>query len=181
MKQQFTKYYIVLILLFLFAAPGITAYLFYAHPSWLGATRTNKGNLLANPIELTSLAGTNKWQLVFWTPVSCEQECLKQLDILARVRLALGRKLYQVEQKLLVGSMQAEQIEALKHELKAKDIAIESLSNRDEQQVQQLAATSQIFIINPDRYLILSYPAGANPDDVYKDLKLLLNTTETKG
>lgn len=39
----------------------------------------------------------------------------------------------------------------------------------------------QKFLADPNNYLILSYSPQVNPDDVYKDLKLLLNTTENKG
>jgi hypothetical protein len=181
MTKQLSKYYVVFILLTLFTAPGVTAYLFYKHPSWLGSARTNKGVLLSQPVELTSIEGKTKWRLLFWTPKSCEQECLRQLDTLGRVRLALGRKLYQVDQMLLLGEEQPEQIAAIKKELQDKDYQISSLSARDKQQLAQLSNKPQIYIMNPDGYLVLSYNSGTKPGDVYKDLKTLLNATEIKG
>ena len=181
MKKQLSKYYVVLILLILFTAPGVTAYLFYTHPSWLGSTRINKGVLLPKPVALTSIEGKAKWRLLLWTPGTCEQECLQQLDILARVRLALGRKLYQVEQKLVLGEEQSEQLATIKQELDDKDIQISTLSELDKQQLQQLSSKPKIFIMNPDNYLVLSYKSGVKPNDVYKDLKVLLSATEIKG
>jgi hypothetical protein len=181
MKKQITKYYIVLILLILFTAPGVTAYLFYTHPSWLGSARTNKGQLLSKPLELTSIEGKKKWQLLFWTPNSCGQECLKQIDTLARVRLALGRRLYLVEQKLMLGANQSTQIAKIKEELNDKDVQISILSTVDKQHLEQLTKKPRIFIMNPDNYLVLSYKSGVKPEHIYKDLKILLSATESKG
>lgn len=181
MKKQITKYYVVVALLLLFIAPGVTAYLFYTHPSWLGSTRTNKGILLPNPVELTSIQGKSKWRLLFWTPASCGKECLKQLDTLARVRLALGRRLYQVQQKVLVGEEYENQVTGIKEELDDKDVQISILPSNDKQRLVQLSKKPRIFIMDPDNYLVLSYKAGVEPANVYKDLKILLSATESKG
>lgn len=181
MKKQLTKYYVLLLLIIVFAAPGVAAYLFFTHPTWLGSARTNKGVLLSHPVELSSIAGKSKWRLLFWTPSSCEQECLQQIDTLARVRLALGRKLYQVEQQLMMGVEVPEHIAAIQPELKAKDFQISTLSAADKKQLEQLASKPKIYIMNPDNFLVLSYNAGTKPGDIYKDLKTLLNSTEIKG
>ena len=179
MNKQINKYYILALLISVFAAPGLAAYLFYTNPSWLGGARTNKGELLKPPIELTSVAGKTKWRLIYWSPEACEQHCFSQLDMLARVRLALGRKLYQVDQELLLGGDRP-LTSAAEQELKIHDFIASHVSTQDEQQLKNWVAESQIFIMDPDNYLVLSYKSGVNPDDVYKDLKLLLNTTETK-
>jgi hypothetical protein len=179
MKKQKTKFYIVALLISAFAAPGVAAYLFYKNPSWLGSSRTNKGLLLTPAVELTSVKGQSKWRLIYWTPEACEARCLNQLDVLARVRLALGRKLYQVDQQLVLG-VNGTVSSTLEQELNTHDVTAVQLSSADEQQVKSLVAEPQIFIMNPDNYLVLSYKSGVNPNDVYKDLKLLLNANETK-
>ena len=181
MKKLNSRYSILLLLVVLFAAPGIAAYLFYQHPSWLGASRTNKGVLLAPPIALTSVTGQSKWRIIFWTPKACGQECFTQLDVLARVRLALGRKLYQVDQRLLLGKTDSVVNKSLEEALKGKDFKVSPLSATELEQLSRLSSQPRIFIMNPDNYLILSYQAGVNPDDVYKDLKTLLTTVETKN
>lgn len=179
MKKKTTKYYILSLLILVFAAPGLCAYLFFSHPTWLGESRTNKGSLLTQPVKLSSVQGQEKWRIVYWTPTNCKTACLAQLDVLARVRLALGRKLYQVDQLLVLGK--EGQVPTLNdaEALKVKDFRINQLSARDTQRVKQVSEHSKIFIMNPDNYLILSYKSGVNPDDVYKDLKLLINTTES--
>lgn len=167
-------------LVLVFAAPGVAAYVFYTHPSWLGSAPTNKGNLLKRAVELGSIEKNEKWRLVLWTPSSCTTSCLQQLDKLARVRLALGRKLYLVEQMLLIDGKPSRINAQAKTNLKNNDVAIQVLSSIDKERLEQLSKTPQIFIMDPENYLILSYQVDVKPEDLYKDLKLLLGTYETK-
>ncbi|RUR08362.1 hypothetical protein [Legionella sp. km772] len=178
MKKSISKYYTLLALICLFAAPGIAAYLFYSHPTWLGSARTNKGNLLSQPIELASIAKKDKWRIMLWVPNTCDSSCLKQLDMLARVRLALGRKLYLVDQLLVVDKNSISAL--MEKELTARDFMVQELSATDKQQLAPFGNEARIFIMDPERYLVLSYQSDVKPDDVYKDLKLLLTTYETK-
>lgn len=181
MKKQVTKYYVILLLATMFAAPGITAYLFYQHPSWLGTSKINKGTLLTPPIALNSFDEKSKWRIVFLSPDGCKKECLEQLNLLARVRLALGRKLYQVDEWLVLEDQSSLLAEEIKPLLKEQDINVATLSSTEMAKLAALPPEAKVFIANPDNYLILSYKAGGNPDDIYKDLKLLLSTTEHKS
>lgn len=175
MKKYDTKYYLLLLLALVFAAPGIAAYFFYQHPHILNAAKTNKGLLLEQPIALSSLGNQAKWRMVFWQAGPCEQQCVQRLDLLARVRLALGRKLYQVQQWLMLDDP-ASLSEELKKQLKERDFHVGSWSVDDRKKLDALPAAAFVFLVNPEQYLILTYPTSFNPDDLYKDLKHLLNT-----
>jgi len=181
MKKQVPKYSILLILTIMFAAPGVAAYVFYRHPSWLGSTKVNKGTFINPPIVLNALDDHAKWRIVYWSPGECEKKCLQELDTLARLRLALGRKLYQVDQWLILGEQAQPFSPEVTSLLKEQDFRVVHLSSAELAQVNVLNDKAQIFLANPDNYLILSYQSPVNPDDVYKDLKLLLNTTESKS
>jgi hypothetical protein len=180
MKKQITKNYILLLLAIMFAAPGIAAYLLYQHPAWLNPTTLNRGTLLNPPMKLSSLNAHSKWQIIFWSPDICEQNCLKQLDILAIVRLALGRKLYGVEQNLILGDNHSSISNEVKSILKDQDFHLLHLTNDDKVKLGSLSPEAKIFIANPDNFLIMSYQPEVKPDDIYNDIKLLLNTTEKK-
>ena len=39
----------------------------------------------------------------------------------------------------------------------------------------------EIFIANPEDYLVLAYQSTVKPDDIFYDIKQLLNTTEKVG
>lgn len=180
MKTHSSKIYILLLLAFMFAAPGITAYIFFQNPSWLGSSKINKGTLISQPQVLSALDGAKKWRIIYWTPNKCASACLKQLDVLARMRLALGRKLYSVDQWLILGSNAPTLSDKLTKLLKDQDFHRVQLTE-DEMKKASLPEHAMVYLANPDQYLILSYLAEVNPDDIYKDLKLLLNTAENKS
>ena len=166
----------------MFTAPGIAAYLFYQHPGWLGASTVNKGSLLTPPVILKNLDSSAKWRIVFWSPTTCTTQCFKELDTIARVRLALGRKLYDVDQWLILGN-NAKPISKKQLALLAEqDFRVTQLSTDDKEMMAVLPSQARVYLADPENYLILSYGAQLNPEDIYKDLKLLLNTaTKTKS
>ncbi len=166
---------ILLLLVFLFAAPGLSAYLFYFHPQWLSAPTTNKGQLLNPPVLLSELNHNDKWQLILWQPSTCDATCMTQLDQLARIRLALGRRLYTVDLTLLQPA-DAAPIPATDAATTFQDpgISIVKLSPSESVHLSAVYSQPQFFIANPDHYLVLAYPVTAEADDLFHDIKLLL-------
>ncbi len=210
MKIVRRNYFILLILGFVFAAPGISAYFFYTHPQWLGAATTNKGVFLDPPVPLVVLAqddrglhpnvvgfeaprakktgiraktvGLSKgrqWQLVLWSPGACKKSCIEQLDKLARIRLALGRHLYDVVPRLLLAANAPPLTPALARALQEQDIHVLTLPAGARERMPVLKNQLEIFIANPDNYLVLAYVATVKPGDIFHDIKQLLNTTDT--
>ena len=156
-------------LFLLFAAPGILAYFFYNNPQYLGGISTNKGTLLNPPILVSELKqGSEKWDLVLWNRGTCSSQCRQKLDELARVRLALGRYLYEINVVLLTPS--------------SLDLIPEDFINiLQEEDVQFIRAESspirentRLYIANPQGFLVLSYEIDANPKDIYQDIKRLV-------
>lgn len=93
----------LLLVVAVFAAPVVAAYLFYyVWPPRPAAT--NYGELIApvtlsggvlsdldgRPVPLSSLRG--KWLLVHAAPAPCAAACRRQLSVLSRVRLLQGRE-----------------------------------------------------------------------------------------
>ncbi|MFT4058675.1 MAG: hypothetical protein QM652_03905 [Legionella sp.] len=181
MKKQSSKYYILLLLIVMFATPGIAAYVFYQHPNWLGAKKINKGTLLTPPVAINIFTGKATWRVVFWAPTACEASCMQQLETLARMRLALGRKLYQVDQWLIIANKTKAIAPEIQIVLKELDFHVAPLASIDTNVQEILSSEPKVFLVDPNNYLILSYKAPVNPNDIYKDLKLLLNTTEKNG
>jgi len=172
-KSQFT---ILFLLALVFAAPGLGAYLLYQHPTWLGNKTTNKGKFINPPILLTELQGRSKWRLILWEPKSCGLRCEEQLDKLARLRLALGRRLYEVEQWLLLSSQTSNPTQEMLALLHDQDIRFMRLAKE-----QEMSKYPQIYIATPDKFLILKYPVSTKPGDIFQDLKQLLNNPGMKG
>lgn len=176
MKIVRRNYLVLLFLGLVFAAPGISAYFFYLHPEWLGEATTNKGVLLNPPALLTSMNGFNntKWQLVLWSPTACGKTCLEQLDKLARVRLALGRHLYEVDSQLLLDTQAPQLSEQLIKALHDQDTHILTLTVGERERIPALQDRLEIFIANPEDYLVLAYQPTVKPEDIYHDIKHLL-------
>ncbi|MFC3909226.1 hypothetical protein ACFORL_09095 [Legionella dresdenensis] len=172
MKKINRNYIALLALALVFAAPGIAAWLFYTHPQWLTATATNKGTLINPPQHLVELAGKSKWRLILWNPGPCEESCKSQLDKLARIRLALGRRLYDINQALATGTDQQLPVDLMKQ---LNEMGINVLFLHQENYTS-LNNSPRVFIANPDNYLVLSYSVDAKPGDIFHDIKLLLGS-----
>lgn len=171
MKTTCRHKIILLLLVVLFAAPGLSAYFLYFHPQWLSATTTNKGTLLNPPVLLPELKKKAKWQLILWSPIRCDQDCMQQFETLARIRLALGRRLYHVDLTLLQ-SAQAESSAIPVFD--DPGVSAVRLSPSESMRVAAMYPQPQLFITNPDNYLVLAYPVTAAANDLYHDIKLLL-------
>ena len=174
MKTTCRHYIILLVLIFLFAAPGLSAYWLYFHPQWLDKKTTNKGALLNPPVLLSSLEQRNKWHLVLWNPSACEASCLAQLDKLRRIRLALGRRLYDVDLTLVLSAESPALSEARTIMLDKQGFFVTTLPLKESMQLSALYKKPELFISNPENYLVLSYSDIAPPDDLFHDIKLLL-------
>lgn len=168
MKNFFARYYVIFILIILFFSPGILAIYFFQHPELLGKSFTNKGHLLRPPVALSSLEKNSKWHLIFWAEQSCDDLCMQQLEKLAKIRLALGRKLYQVDLDLVL----AKNSSPLSERLLA---TIKELGFHITQTDTFLGNIAPVLIANTDAYLVLSFMEDANPADIYHDLKQLLS------
>ena len=162
--------WLFIILLIVFLAPGVLAYFFYATPWLFTKTTLNRGKLITPPKSMTEFSPkSQKWRLILWNFAECDQQCLHKLEDLMRVRLALGRKLYDVDVCLLHVKTISLKLQNL---FKAQHICDLKLSPED---VSRLKLThSEILMVDPQNYWILSYLTNAPLDDLYQDLKRLL-------
>lgn len=177
MKNKYRSQITLLLLVLLFAAPGLSAYFFYFHPQWLSASTINRGQLLNPPILLKQLGTDSKWRLAIWAGESCDATCSDQLDKLERIRVALGRRLYDVELSLLIDAKAAPMTPELTDALQKQGFSVVRLSADESQVLYSLNNQPKFFIANPDHYLVLAYPLSAESDDLFHDIKHLL----TKG
>lgn len=170
------RYYVILLLLvFLFSAPGLTAYFLYFHPHWLSGATTNKGQFIRPPIRVNALRADSKWRLIIWNPVACDASCISQLDKLARIRVALGRRLYDVDATLMQGAQAASLSSQANTFIQTNGMSQVTLPETESTRLSQLYPHPQLLIADPNRYLVLVYPVTAAPDDLFRDIKQLLN------
>lgn len=168
-------YVIMGLLVVLFMAPGMIAYVVYLHPTWL-SNKTNHGTLLQPPRLLSTQnnrkkSNDKKWQILYWSPQGCEQRCIQRLDDLARMRLALGRRLYYVDLILAVNkpldSMTAS-VQAVVHKMDAHLVQMDA---------SQLGPEPAVYLVNPQQYVILSYTSDQSVQDIFHDLQKMVRDT----
>lgn len=150
----------------LFIIPSIAALLLFYYPSIIKLGTNNRGQLLNPPLQLSELSETNKkWSVL----IVCETECKPTLDKIKRVRMALGRGMYRVNQLLIS-----------KQQFTARERS--ELANKSLFDTQIISLKQQlkpgIYIGDPKGVVMLSYPLKAKPDDVYTDLTHLLKVSK---
>jgi hypothetical protein len=164
----------LIILILLFVAPGVAAVVFYNHPTWLGGSETNRGTFVKQPAVFNYFDKSDNWRLVFYSPSVCDETCMQKLDSLARVRLALGRQLYNVDTYLLLDNNTKSISKKKSQLLDAADVSVLKFPAKDGSNNSLFGAKPAFYIINPKNYIILTYDASSPPDDIFQDIKKLV-------
>lgn len=162
-------------LVVLFIIPGIVAYFAYKDPSAFGLKSTNHGEFIKPPVLMSELKNNKKWRLVYFSRNDCTEECMGYLDKMARIRLALGRRLYNVDSYLFMPQNSKDLTE--EQEKIVQDVNISVLKFAADGREYQRAFNKEhaFFIISPENYLILSFAADTPSEDIFADLKKLVN------
>lgn len=140
--------YILSMLLIIFLLPGVLAVLFYKYPIHFSKT-LNHGNLLSPPLFLAELKSST-WQWIVWCPKKNNAQCTETLDKLSRIRLALGRRWY--------------------------DINIRQYSQMSPKLEKSILDTAEpaIWVMDKKGFIIMTYPISTPSKDIYTDIKTLL-------
>lgn len=172
MKMIRTRFSVIFFLVIIFIAPSLVAYLFYTHPQWLPEASTNRGSFVSPRFKLDVFPQKNHWRLLYWSPSMCDEHCIRRLNMLARVRLALGRHLYQVDACVLTESqtISVKQTKLLQKE----GICVLKLSGKNQVLRAPLGSSPLFFIVNPENDLVLKYSDDMKAEDLFHDIKHLL-------
>lgn len=122
------------------------------------------------PLRFKALDMDSRWGIMLWNPGVCGKACLATVDRLSRVRLALGRQLYQV--RVWVVSDKPLTLEkALEKTWNTMQVQTFSVLPSDRKALPQASA---VFIADPAGYWILDYGQQGLSADVFDDMKKLL-------
>jgi cytochrome oxidase Cu insertion factor (SCO1/SenC/PrrC family) len=192
-KQQRRK---LLIIFGLFLAPLVLALLAWLSVDyWHTGAPTSHGELVdpARPLTEFTLQGLDgrkvnleslrgKWTLIYVASSSCPQECLDVLTALRQLHIALNKDMDRVQrllvltddQDLAVLRIQLEKFQGMRAALQtglALDLFLDQL--RLEGEVAPITA-GRVYMVDPLGNFMMSYPRGADPTGILRDLEKLL-------
>ncbi len=174
-SEMKNKHLTLMLLALLFLIPVLGAYHLIKHPEWIqGQNPTNYGTFVEKPLVWHHDGDEKRpWQLVLWQNQACDKECLKQLDLLARIRLAMGRKVYLMNIWLFCSEnvkLSAKDIQKLQQH----DIHIAYASSKEEAQWNNVFVSQPIVLVTPEHKTLMMYGLNPNPKKMYHDFQLLI-------
>ena len=147
----------------------------------------NHGDFIKPPIKITNDNYLNDYE-GFWTVIYhhtglCEENCIEMLDTLYRIRLTKGHKMKKIkllvlypENNELIIPQQYTSIE--KQTYKNTDDLKNTLTRLSP---LSLGDNTGLYLLAPEGFLMMSYPKSFKPQDVIKDLGLLLRARKNEG
>lgn len=176
----------------LFLFPVLAAWLLNIEtPDWLPSAKSNHGELIRPPLPFPTAGlqskgtaeqvGTGllhgKWTLVHVAPSSCLADCARAVYRMRQVRHALGKDMRRI-QRLLVSA--SENVEETQKKVRLYDDSIAIISAKPGwfTQATFVRPGIEIYLVDPQGFLILSYADNADPSGVIKDLKRLLKISK---
>ncbi len=166
----------LILILLLFAAPLLTAYVLNAF-GWRPAGSRNYGTLIEPPQDLTAarfvqadgkpLAWKDEnwsWTVFALTGSACAGACLERIDELRRARLTLNQNAFRVR-VVVIGELPADALAAMKPVTTASDADGRLAALRP-------AGADEVAVAfaDPHGFLVLRYPVGYDGNKLRKDL-----------
>lgn len=173
-KNNLKKYRSVLILVILFSLPIWAAFYIFSKPMLLRKlSTTNYGQWAPQVNWQLNKTKARPWQLILWNDGPCEQQCMQQLDQLARIRLAMGRKVYELSLVLVVpeGINFSDEQDA---QLKDNNIDYQYLPREEVLAWNKNFQAKPIVLFSPEHVSILMYPMDLEPKKMFHDLQVLI-------
>lgn len=168
------KHIQIILLVVVFIIPTFVAYFLTKNPSLMQASATtNYGEWVPKTIPWPLEDKKRPWQLVLWQSKGCQDECMRQIGELAKIRLAMGRKVFDLNLWVVVPQRYQLKGEHIKF-LQNHDIQVGYFDEGIEKQWNEIIANTPIVLINPEKEALLMYPLNPQPKRLFHDLQLLI-------
>lgn len=172
------KKWVLAIIMALFILPVLSAYLLFYYNTPLTQQTTNHGKLITPPIDVHTISGLatlEGWQLAYYAPGVCEQDCFKNVYYIEQIKKALGKKQrYLIPLFMTATPLPAKTQQELKQEYPhVHHLALTTNAHRQWLQALQ-NETARLYLIDPNHHVMMSYPDNYNPKDVLSDIQRLL-------
>lgn len=176
----------LLLLLGVFAAPVIAAYLAYFY--FMPEGRMNYGELLeprplpeaalkgldGKPFRLQQLKG--KWVLLHWDAGNCGAQCRGKLYSMRQIRLAQGKEMDRIERAWLVDDGELPKTETVA-EYTGTWVVDARGGGLERYFPAPRSVRDHVYLVDPLGNVMLRFPEDADPRRMVKDLARLLKVS----
>jgi len=196
-KKWWNRFQLIL-LLAIFSAPLLGAYYAYSTRDSRTFNTVNNGEFYPKPQDLKDIKfldknGTatlfnsfeKKWYVVVVADGACDQVCEAHLNEIARLRAMQGKNLHRVVSLFAHHGLDDTNTSELSEKYKVSSV---KATNADDFQQwlqpfyqargQESFDSTRIYLIDPLKKLMMSYPGDTDPKAIYKDMKRLLKTSQ---
>jgi hypothetical protein len=181
MQAQLKNKLSLLALVVLFLAPVIIAIVMNSNLiNYSPSSMKNRGNFIQPPVKITAEGQLEDYE-GFWTVVynhtgSCEDECKSMLELIYRVRLTKGHKMDKVRLLVLHPENSDLKIPSQYGSIESQSYNVDSELSQTLSELSKESLTNNkgLYMLAPEGFLMMSYPKDFIPQDVIKDLGLLL-------
>ena len=159
-------------------------------PAWVPSGRTNHGDLIQPPLSFpladlrTIGAGPvrdgflqGKWTLVFIERSNCLADCDHAIYLTRQVRYALGKDMQRVQRMLVAPAANVRET-ADKVQRYDPNLSIVAAEPEWFEHASFVRSGVEIYLVDPQGYLILSYSKSVDPSGVISDLERLLKISK---
>ena len=159
-------------------------------PRWLPFGKTNHGNLVepAAQFGASALTGADglpadsellegKWTLVYIEPSACLAECEQAVYRMRQSRFAMGKEIDRV-QKMVITSTVLVKAAAQKLHGDDPDLKVVAATPEWLNGSRPGKGEAEIYIVDPQGFLVMWYRADVDPGGLIKDLKRLLKISK---
>lgn len=179
-------------LLLVFILPMLLAQYLFHHPTVLSG-HTNRGQLINPPLPLAQLplmdmeghafntpSVLKKWTLLYVSGLPCDDACQQNIYKLRQIRIATGKERERINRMFLI--VANEPIAASQQKFLTNMIASRYAGTvvgvGKPALFNDIFKPEQFYLIDPLGNIMLSYPAGVKPGDIFKDLEHVLKISQ---
>lgn len=159
-------------------------------PQWLPFGKANHGNLIepAARIGASALSGVDglpaeggwlegKWTLIYIEPSACLAECERAVYRMRQSRFAMGKDMDRVQRMVITPTIRAKET-AEKLLGDDPDLKVVAADPKWLNGSRPGAGEAEIYIVDPQGFMVMWYRADADPGGLIKDLQRLLKISK---
>ncbi len=182
---------IILITMIIFALPVVVSTTLYM-TGWRPSGTVNYGTLITpaklledrtlqeldgKAIKLSQLRG--KWTMFYFGPSACDEPCAKQLFFMRQTHLSLGRDFDRMQRVFVLQDDKSaatlnDRFKDYEGMIILKDEPESVLAMQKEFGADEIQEKENIFLVDPQGFLMMRYMPDSDPKAVRKDLDRLL-------